>query len=79
MRQNLACRGPGRYIKLSLIGGNLGGASMTSLYYPPRVIGITIRSFRRLGSMGGSAVGYVVSEFIGDLSDFFHHSKKNVP
>jgi hypothetical protein len=55
---------------LALILGNLAGAALTNAYYPPRNHGFsqTMQIFG--GSMGGSAVGYGVTEFLDEALQF---------
>ena len=62
-------------INFAMIGGNLSGAAMTQLYYPPTNRGFdeTMKTFG--GSMGGSAVGFVVREFIGDALRAIHSKR----
>ena len=53
-------------INLAQIGGNLGGALLTDVYYPPINQGFTQTMETFGGSVGGSALGFVVSEFLSD-------------
>ena len=57
-------------INFANIGGNLAGAALTAAYYPPVNTSTTevLQTFG--GSVGGSALYYVVAEF---LPDIFHH------
>jgi hypothetical protein len=57
---------------LALLSGTLGGAALTNLYYPQVNRGPeeTMETFG--GSLGGAALGDVVSEFYGDLMHKFH-------
>lgn len=57
---------------LALLSGNLAGAALTNVYYPPinRKFGQTMETFG--GSVGGSAIGFVVSEFLGDALQILH-------
>ena len=60
-------------INVANIGGDLGGAALTGLYYPPGN-----RDFDQVmetwgTSIGGDAIGYVVSEFLPDVLHKFHH------
>ncbi|HEV2646274.1 MAG TPA: hypothetical protein VGU46_07925 [Acidobacteriaceae bacterium] len=52
---------------LALIAGNAGGSALTNVYYPQinRGVSETLETFG--GSMGGSALGDVVSEFYDDV------------
>ncbi len=58
-------------INIANIGGNLAGAALTPVYYPPLNQSGTevLRTFG--GSVGGSALGFVVDEF---LPDIFHRN-----
>jgi hypothetical protein len=60
----------------SQLGGNLAGAALTQTYYPPLNRGTTqvLETFG--GSVGGSAVGFVVSEFYGDVVQLVHRKQK---
>ena len=53
--------------------GTLGGAALTNLYYPQanRSMGQTMETFG--GSVGGSALSDVVSEFYADFVHMFRH------
>lgn len=53
-------------VNIALLSGNLAGSALTQAYYPPvnRGFSQTMQTFG--GSIGGSAVGFVVSEFLGD-------------
>jgi hypothetical protein len=64
-----------RTVNLALLSGNLGGAILTNAYYPPRNHGVgeTVRIFG--SSIGGSAVGFGVSEFLGDALQLVHLKK----
>jgi hypothetical protein len=57
------------------LGGNLAGAALTQAYYPPLNRGTTqvLETFGT--SVGGSALGYVVSEFFADVMHVFHQKK----
>lgn len=59
-----------RTVNIANIGGNLAGAALTPVYYPVLNQSGTevLKTFG--GSVGGSALGFVVEEFIPDL---FHH------
>ena len=52
---------------LALISGTMGGAALTNLYYPQvnRGVSQTLQTFG--GSLGGAALGDVVSEFYADF------------
>lgn len=59
-------------VNLALLSGNLGGAVLTNAYYPENNRGFqeTAKTFG--GSIGGSALGFVVSEFLSDTLSFVH-------
>jgi hypothetical protein len=58
------------------LGGNLAGSALTQAYYPQLNRGATqvLETFG--GSIGGSAIGDVVSEFYGDFTHLFHAEHK---
>jgi hypothetical protein len=60
-------------INFAQLGGNLGGAEMTYLYYPKsnQSQGELLETFG--GSVGGNALGYFVHEFWGDFADMVRH------
>ena len=60
-------------INFANIGGDLGGSALTQLYYPPgnRNIDQVMQTWGT--SIGGDAIGYVVSEFLPDVLAKFHH------
>jgi hypothetical protein len=59
----------------ALLSGNLGGAALTNLYYPPLNQGFsqTMQTFG--SSLGGSAIGFVVTEFYTDALELVHLKK----
>ena len=57
---------------LALLSGTLGGAALTNFYYPPINHGATQTMETYGGSLGGTALGNVVSEFYGDFVHLFH-------
>jgi hypothetical protein len=59
----------------SLLSGNLAGAALTNAYYPRMNQGFTETAKTFGTSVGGSAVGFVVSEFLYDALDFAHLQK----
>lgn len=61
----------------ALLGGYLGAATLTKTYYPPTNQGFdqTLQTYG--GSIGGSALGYVVTEFLGDTLQILHLKKAN--
>jgi hypothetical protein len=62
-------------INFALLSGNLAGSALTQAYYPPvnRGFSQTMQTFG--GSLGGSAVGFAVSEFLGDVLQTIHLKK----
>jgi hypothetical protein len=58
------------------LAGTLAGAALASAYYPPLNRGFTQTMETFGGSLGGSAVGDVVSEFYHDFTQVFR-SKRN--
>ena len=63
-------------INLSQLGGNLAGSALTQAYYPPLNRGFdeVLKTFG--GSIGGSAVGDLASEFLPGLLETFHFKKR---
>ena len=60
----------------ALLAGNLGGSYLTKAYYPPLNTSNT-EVFKTFGaSIGGSALGFLVSEFLPGGFNVFHNSKK---
>ena len=60
----------------ALLAGNLGGSYLTKAYYPPLNTSNT-EVFKTFGgSIGGSALGFLVSEFIPGGFNLIHGSKK---
>jgi hypothetical protein len=59
----------------SLLSGHLAGAALTNTYYPSinRGFGETAKTFGN--SIGGSAVGFVATEFLDDALRFAHLQK----
>lgn len=63
-------------INFGNLGGNLGGSALTQLYYPS-----VNRSFDEVaktfgGSVGGSALGFLASEFFPDILQAVHLQKR---
>lgn len=60
---------------LALLTGYLGAAALTKVYYPPLNQGFnqTLQTYG--GSIGGAAIGYVVSEFLSDTLQIVHLKK----
>lgn len=61
---------------LALLAGTLAGSALASPYYPPVNRGATQTMLTFGGSLGGTAVGDVVSEFLADVEGMFHPHKK---
>lgn len=61
----------------ALLAGNAAGAALTVTYYPAQntTFSETAKTFG--GSVGGSALGFVVTEFIGDAMEFVHLKKRD--
>jgi len=57
---------------LALLSGTLGGATLTNLYYPQVNRGMTQTMETFGGSLGGAAMGDVVSEFYGGFKHMLH-------
>jgi hypothetical protein len=62
-------------VNFSLLTGNLAGSALTQAYYPPvnRGFSQTMQTFGN--SLGGSAIGFAVSEFTGDILKAIHLTK----
>jgi hypothetical protein len=62
-------------VNYSLLAGNAAGAALTNAYYPRLNQGAsqTAKSFGT--SVGGSAIGFVVTEFLDDALKFAHLQK----
>ncbi|SFR97245.1 hypothetical protein SAMN05421771_0108 [Granulicella pectinivorans] len=58
---------------IALLGGNLGGSYLTKAYYPDLNTSNTevLKTFG--GSIGGSALGFAVSEFFPNINFFSFH------
>lgn len=59
----------------ALWSGNLAGSILTNAYYPPSNHGFKETSEIFFGSIGGSALGFGVSEFLGDALAIVHLKK----
>jgi hypothetical protein len=57
---------------LALLGGNLAGSALTNAYYPQINQGFRQTASTFGGSIGGSAIGFLVSEFYDDALHFAH-------
>ena len=60
---------------LAELSGTLAGSALTQAYYPQLNRGATQVMETFGGSLGGSAVGDVVSEFFEDVTGIFHKHK----
>jgi hypothetical protein len=61
----------------SLLAGNAAGAALTVTYYPSLNTSFTEVAKTFGGSVGGNAIGYVVTEFIADALEFSHLKKRD--
>ncbi len=60
---------------LAYLSGTAGAAVLTKAYYPPRNQSAS-QVFQTFGTtLGGTAIGYLVSEFGGDVARILHISK----
>jgi hypothetical protein len=61
----------------ALLAGNAAGAALTETYYPAKntTASEVTRTFGT--SLGGSAIGFVVTEFLGDALEYAHLKKKD--
>ena len=64
-------------INFANIGGDLGGAAVTQLYYPPLNRNFTQVMSTWGSSIGGDAVGYVLNEFLPSPFTTLHLKKSN--
>jgi len=62
-------------VNLALLTGNLAGAALTNAYYPPRNHGVGQTMLIFGSSLGGSALGFGVSEFLNDALQLAHLKK----
>jgi hypothetical protein len=62
-------------VNFALLAGNLAGSALTQAYYPPvnRGFSQTMQTFGN--SLGGSALGFAVIEFSGDILKAIHLKK----
>jgi hypothetical protein len=60
---------------IALLGGYLGAAALTKVYYPPLNQGFSQTLQTYGGSLGGAALGFVVNEFLSDTIPFIHLKK----
>jgi hypothetical protein len=63
----------------SLLAGNAAGSALTIPYYPPKNTTFSEVAQTFGGSIGGSAVGFVVNEFIVDVLVELHLKKAQQP
>jgi hypothetical protein len=63
----------------SLLAGNLAGSALTIPYYPPLNTSFKEVMITFGGSIGGSALGFVVDEFIVDALIDLHLKKRQQP
>jgi hypothetical protein len=59
----------------ALLAGNAAGAALTVTYYPPKNTTFSEVAETFGGSLGGSALGFVFTEFIGDILEAVHIKK----
>jgi hypothetical protein len=59
----------------ALVGGNLAGAALTNAYYPTINQGFSQTAMNFGTSLGGSAIGMVLSEFYDDALQIVHLKK----
>jgi hypothetical protein len=59
-------------VNYSLLAGNFGGALLTQTYYPKKNTTAGEIAATYGSSLGGSALGFVVSEFLGDALRLVH-------
>lgn len=62
----------GNTFNFAQLGGNLGGAMLTNVYYPDLNRGFTQTAETFGTSVGGSALGFVVSEFLSGFLQAVH-------
>ncbi len=63
-------------VNLALLSGTLGGAALTNVYYPQINRGFTQTAETFGTSVGGDALGFVVSEFLSDTLQIVHLKKR---
>jgi hypothetical protein len=61
----------------ALLAGNAAGSALTIPYYPAKNTTFSEVAQTFGGSIGGSALGFVVTEFISDALEFTHIKKSN--
>ena len=60
---------------LALLSGYAGAAALTNTYYPQSNRGFSQTAETYGGSLGGAAIGFLTSEFLGDTLQFLHLQK----
>jgi hypothetical protein len=61
----------------ALLAGTAASSALTVTYYPAKNTTFSEVAQTYGGSLGGSAVGYVVTEFLGDVLQWVHIKKAN--
>ena len=61
----------------SLLAGNAAGAALTVTYYPSKNTTFSEVAQTFGGSVGGSAIGFVVTEFVADALEAVHLKKRD--
>jgi hypothetical protein len=61
----------------ALLAGNAAGSALTVTYYPSLNTSFTEVAKTFGGSIGGNAIGFVVTEFLPDALEFVHLKKRN--
>ena len=61
----------------SLLAGNAAGAALTVTYYPSKNTTFSEVAQTFGGSVGGSAIGFVVTEFVADALEYVHLKKRD--
>jgi hypothetical protein len=61
----------------ALLAGNAAGSALTVTYYPPLNTSFTEVAKTFGGSIGGNAIGFVVTEFIADALEYAHLKKRD--
>jgi hypothetical protein len=61
----------------ALLAGDAAGAALTVTYYPAKNTTFSEAAQTFGGSLGGNAVGYVVTEFIADALQYAHLRKRD--
>ncbi len=61
---------------ISLLAGNLAGSALTNAYFPPLNRGVAQTAMTFGSGLGGSALGFVLSEFYDDALRIVHIEKR---